>query len=889
VTQATGTDTTQWGNADEAGLLPDRRSRSGFSLSSWEAFGLALAVVLALVAMGPSVRSDFLPGDDDYFVRNFTLVSKPSLANLMRLFTVVHRDLYQPVPMLSFAIDTAIFGGRAWGYHLTNVLWHALAAALVWALVRLRWERPLLATMVAVLFAVHPQAVEPVGTITARIVEMGVTFSLAAIVSFLLWSRRSEGEGGWLAAAILFTLLAMMSKVQAGLPVLLLIVAYPVRRRIPRVWWGAWVALASIAMLFIALAIWTTARSGLAEAAQTQMPGTLWGRALMGMGMYLTHYFCPVRLSTWYVTPATWSWSDPLIGFGAVGFVALIVLAVVSYRRRSGVIAVGLTWYLVGVFPFLWASAARNLIAADRYTYLANIGMHLVVSMGAVLLVERYRIARAGRFPAVGLLAGIGPAMVIVLIGMSWMHIGHYRNGLSYYTRVADLYPNERWVHLNVGWELARAGRLDEAERAAHSEADNPRGDKARADLLLGWIAQERGDFKASEDYYRKAMASLPTEVTAPYRLARLLRQMGRADEAVAMYSRALEVYSDHLPSLIELARLNEQRGRGDASADSLRRVLRINPQHVEALTMLGSVILRQGGAAEAERLFRRALEVDPEHVAAHTNLAIVLAQSGRQTEAMQHYDEAILLEPRLISARLNRAGLLTELGRPDQAAHEYGEILAMDPGCLPALEGLQDILMKTSPEEGLARAVRAWELAVKRAGPQPRLKAGLAWAQALAGMVDKAEQNARECLAEPMDDVPIRAHLALAILAMYRNQADAAMSEVEQATRGIGPEASDDLDRAVQAIGLYGAGHPTEPLPYLLAGRILLAQNRSALAARMFADMTKVTKDPIWTERTKRAMDVWQATSRPAASSPAATRQAVGATSTVGTQPASR
>jgi len=848
-------DSSLWGDEGGGDFLPAGGSSGGSATILPTVVGLGLVALLAIGAMGPSLRGSFLPGDDQYFIRNFSLVNRPSLGNVIRLFGIIHRDLYQPVPMVSFALDTAVFGDRAWGFHLTNLVWHVVAAGLVWTLVRLRWESGWLAGLTAGLFAIHPQAVEPVATVAARIVLMGVTFSLAAIVSFLIWSRRPTGEGGWLATAILCTVLAMMSKVQVGLPVLLLLIAHDQRRRENRTWWVAWSTLTGITVAFTLLAVYTTVRSGLAESALAHMPGPLWGRALMGMGVYLSLYFFPSGLSTWYLSPIEWRWSDPLLAVGAIGLVGSIVIAIVCYRRGSPTVARGVLWYLVGILPFLGASAARNLIAADRYTYMANIGMHWVVAAWLVFVVREVALRVPRRIVVPMSVLGSG-ALVVVFVAASWDHISHYRTGLAYYRRVAELYPSAPWVHLDVGWELARAGHFDLAEQAARAEMDNPKGDRARAWQLLGWIAQERGQLDVAERHYRDAATLLPKDPTTHYRLARLLNQMGRTDEAILAYQRVLELHAEHLPSLLDLAALNERLGQYSQAARYLRQVLRINPQHLDALTSLATVLLRRGDFAEAERLYREALKITPDHIPAKTNLAVILTQSGRQLEALGHYNDVLQLQPNLLSARLNRAALLAEWGRDQDAAYEYGEVLARDPGCVPALEALHELLFKASPDEGAARAVRMWELAIARAGPQPRLLAGLGWAQALAGMHDQAEQTAKKCLGQ--DERQTLAQLTIVLVALHRHQEEAAVDALEEACSRPGPVFAEDLDRAARAIGLYGTEHPKEPLPYYLAGRILLAQNRHELAGKAFAELMQVSKeDAVWSARVRRVMEV--------------------------------
>ena len=86
----------------------------------------------------PSLRGGFLAGDDIRLVRDHVLVNHPSVDHAIKLFRPdANRDLYQPIPLLTFAANFAVVhavgltaqaeGERAgaWVVHLTNVLSHA--------------------------------------------------------------------------------------------------------------------------------------------------------------------------------------------------------------------------------------------------------------------------------------------------------------------------------------------------------------------------------------------------------------------------------------------------------------------------------------------------------------------------------------------------------------------------------------------------------------------------------------------------------------------------------------------------------------------------------------------------------------------------------------------
>ncbi len=112
----------------------------------WRLFAVAALVFAAAFIMGlPTLRGSFVGGDDHRLVLNHVLVNHPSPAHAIELFGMVHRDLYQPLPLLSFSLEFAFantvglfdrgLSGGAWLFHLTNIILHALNAVLVWRVI----------------------------------------------------------------------------------------------------------------------------------------------------------------------------------------------------------------------------------------------------------------------------------------------------------------------------------------------------------------------------------------------------------------------------------------------------------------------------------------------------------------------------------------------------------------------------------------------------------------------------------------------------------------------------------------------------------------------------------------------------------------------------------
>jgi hypothetical protein len=96
---------------------------------------------------------------------------------------------YRPVASLSYALDYWLWGLNPFGYHLTNVVFHAVAAVLVVYAVGEITNRPAVGYLSAGLFAVHPLTVEVVPSAERRQDILLAVFVLTALILFVRWYR----------------------------------------------------------------------------------------------------------------------------------------------------------------------------------------------------------------------------------------------------------------------------------------------------------------------------------------------------------------------------------------------------------------------------------------------------------------------------------------------------------------------------------------------------------------------------------------------------------------------------------------------------------------------------------------------------------------------------
>lgn len=250
--------------------------------------------------------------------------------------------------------------------------------------------------------------------------------------------------------------------------------------------------------------------------------------------------------------------------------------------------------------------------------------------------------------------------------------------------------PYRQDLYFHIGANLLMDGRPDEAEPWLRRALElNPKDPRAMNDL--GWIAEQRGDFRQAEQWYGRALDASPAFYLAKVNLARMLRDRGAYPRAVRLWR---ELCLDY-------------------------------PREAEYRFELALTWMAAGDAAQAERWYREALRLDPDHARAWNNLGWLLAASGRAEEGRRCYRRALALEPGFTLARINLIQALLEAGEADAAVREAeaGLERARDPQDRLQLlamlgraeldrgraEAAAEALLEALPLAGSAPVVRLW------------------------------------------------------------------------------------------------------------------------------------------------------------------------------------
>ncbi|MCH7871780.1 MAG: tetratricopeptide repeat protein, partial [Planctomycetes bacterium] len=746
-----------------------------------------LAVSAAAVVMGiPTLGGSFVGGDDHRLLLNHVWVNHPSLEHALKLFTIYHRDLYQPLPLLTFQAEFAIakglglfdegLAGGARLFHLTNILLHALNAVLVWFVVRMLCRRVephagdgtaaanqrsssgqsiAIATVAALLFAIHPLQTEVVAWTNGRMMLLSTLFAMLSLLAFSSWLDRPRAKQALL--VVVLVLLCAISKVRIGLPILLAVVFLAGGAKIRRGTIVLWLTCAAATAVFVVVNVRATSGASLFAEAAEHLRGPRLARVFLAMDNYLRHLVWPVGLASYYPTPPLVQWSDPAT-LRAMGVTIPILLGTMWACLRSRVALLGAVWFgstIAATLPFL---PARNVLAADRYMYLPIIGLAWAGAFFGHALYRR--CATAWSSGSARAIVGVTAVVLVpALIGTCWHVAGFYSTPLRKTQRIANLFPDTPRVWEPVGWLHYRDERYDEAIECAEKELrhDAP-AVRSGAHQLIGMCEMRRGNVEVALERLRKALDINPESTLAKYRLARAYDDLGYPEKALPLYRLAVEQAPGHNPTINRLAKFYHRLGRIAESRAAYQQQIDNNPYDVPGAMGLVELDIEEGTAESyrrAETRLRKLLDWMPENTDALTNLGAVLVGLGRGGEAVEVYETALSYDARCVPAALNLANLRHNAGSVGEAKRLYE--LAVSGGLFSVSEvsAVHDFFVS---QGDLRRTVVLWRDFSVRFPESLEAHALLGWSQAISGLHELARSRAVRLTGDAQPPPPARA-----------------------------------------------------------------------------------------------------------------------------------
>lgn len=563
----------------------------------WGIVGAILFVTLFTYL--PSLKNDWTNWDDPtYVTENPALIGHNWSSLLCEPFSLN----YHPVTMISLGIDHAVWGADAFGYHLTNLLWHLLATALVFFLVRRlaparTWFTAIFA---ALLFGIHPLHVESVAWISERKDVLYVSFFLAGLLSYLQYLKKLDNK--WLGITFICFVLSVLSKAMAVVfPVILLLIDWyradrPLRGRVLL----EKIPFLLVSLLFGLMAVRIQSQGAIADMETFGLYQRL-SFAAYGFVFYLIKAVVPFQMATFYPYPDQAEAASMFYYAMPVVALALLILPFLWWKKdRSGVF--GMLFYLITVALVLQFLSVGRAIMADRYTYLPYVGIFF--ALGYYLdkwAVGKLRIS----------IWAASAAFALVMATICYKQISVWKNSETLWTQVIRHFPDRAdEAYANRATYRGKNGRMEEAlEDARQALMINAR--HANALSTQGNILASQGQFEAALESFNRAITEKPDDFKYYQNRAITFANLGRFAEARADFQKAIDLSKGLSPGVFTNKGFMEiNQGQFAAGLSDCQQAYRLQPNDPGTNYCLALAHLRNGNVAEARSFGQRAMQL---------------------------------------------------------------------------------------------------------------------------------------------------------------------------------------------------------------------------------------------------------------------------------------
>src|SRR5215468_1492572 len=194
----------------------------------------AVLVGITWLVFAQTVRHQFVTSDDPHYVyANPDISAGVSPGRISWAFTHTISGNWHPLTTISHMLDCQLYGLDPAGHHFTNVLFHTIAAVLLFLVLQQMTGSLRRSAFVAALFAIHPLHVESVAWVSERKDVLSTLFSLLTLCAYVQYVRRPD-RGRYILTAVLFGLGLLAKPMLVTLPfVMMLLDWWPLRRIAP--------------------------------------------------------------------------------------------------------------------------------------------------------------------------------------------------------------------------------------------------------------------------------------------------------------------------------------------------------------------------------------------------------------------------------------------------------------------------------------------------------------------------------------------------------------------------------------------------------------------------------------------------------------------------------
>lgn len=514
---------------------------------------LALLCAICLLAYGNTLANGFALDDSLYITRN-SAVTHFSIPAVFK----PHNDanVFRPITFATLALNWALGGTHPWGYHLVNLLLHALVTVLLYVVLRKlvaesQGQNAWVVWVAAMIFAVHPIHTDAVASVIGRSELLAAGFVLGA------WLLHLNDRP---ISSLLLFVAALLSKESALVFVPLVLLGDYARRKLKSVLrYGCIVAVGLAYIPFL----WTIqgGRFGQKQVPFTENPLAYLPsdlrilNALRVAWKYVGLQIYPATLSCDYSFNsipiyATWPHTAP----AAVAALAVMIVSGWALWTKRTEWSLAAAIYMTGFAVTANILMPTGTIMGERLAYLPSAGFCFLAALLLAQMEQRqHRLAWS-----------VLAFVLVAFTARTVIRNRDWRDNFTLFQAAARAVPANASIHDGLAGEYQR------------------RGDWAAAGSEIEATVQIYPDFP---EHLR--LQGIPEADFRIVNLAVLNVKAGHVEDALAFLNLAVEKCPQFSLAWSNRAVVRYQRGEVTAARDDAQKALRLDSANRQAQYLL--------------------------------------------------------------------------------------------------------------------------------------------------------------------------------------------------------------------------------------------------------------------------------------------------------------
>jgi protein O-mannosyl-transferase len=625
-----------------------------------------LVLIITLVVFLPSLSIGFVNWDDPQnLLENETLQQFAYQWDWNGVKTIFTSDVignYNPLPIFTFAIEKYFFAPdpalNPFIFHLNNLWMHLVCTLLVYVLFIQLGTGWMAALIGALLFGIHPMRVESVAWVTERKDVLYGMFFLGALTAYVAYIKSATSKAGWYILIIVLSVFSYFSKVQAvTLPLTMVAIDFFLKRR----WWSFKVLILEklpwwiLSLAFGLINIYFLKNQKSLNFENASIDYTFIDRLAVGAysyAVYILKWLIPFQLSPLYPYPP----ELPVIAYVCLAIVpiALIGFLIWAFKQKQTTLLFGWAFFTFNVMFLLQIVGAGQGFLADRFTYIAFIGLFFIFIKAVT-----HGIDSKPAFKPV-----ILAAIIIYLAFFAYTsnrQIAVWQNGGTLWEHVKKIYPNSP-----LAWK-----------QAATYYRDNEKNyDKALLNFkeAIRLQPQDAYVYNGLAKVYLDKVGSIPAQDIAQSQQRSELLQLAMDSYRTAIRNDSISGQPDKKITgemIVNLGVAYAMSGNLEQALSYLDKGLEINPDNANGYLNRGLIYYVTGQYEKCIKEHVSYLRINPFNADVHYEEGLCNIALGRHEAALLNFDKAISMKQSVGLYYLGRATALRNLNRREEAIRD--------------------------------------------------------------------------------------------------------------------------------------------------------------------------------------------------------------------------